>query len=122
MRYNEDAGGASRMPWGKYRGVVLRQVPSGYLGWALDEANLDAALQRSICTELARRIRLTIEPVAPEPKRLPAPDVLRAVDDVIALGFRQLALRHHPDRGGDHVDMIVATQARDWLRQAMGAA
>jgi hypothetical protein len=34
----------------------------------------------------------------------------------IDAGFRELAQRHHPDRGGKKDDMQVLIEARAWLR------
>lgn len=40
---------------------------------------------------------------------------------LVELGFRTLAQRVHPDRGGTDAAMRDAIAARDWLREVVGA-
>jgi uncharacterized coiled-coil DUF342 family protein len=41
----------------------------------------------------------------------------RLAVQIVDAGYRSLAMKHHPDAGGSHEDMIALTQARDELRR-----
>jgi hypothetical protein len=99
------------LPFGKYRGWRLSQVPLGYLGWLLDECDLKAYLEDAVRAEVRRRVA---DPYAapPPPHRPPAGPDWRAV---IAEWFRPLAMRWHPDRGGDGRVMAALNDARERL-------
>ena len=65
-------------------------------------------------------------PAAPKPDR-PAPtrrfsDVDGAAAAIVAAGYRELAKRHHPDAGGDHMTMSLLTQAKRQLSQILDLA
>jgi hypothetical protein len=112
-----------RLQFGKYRGLDLEDVPLGYLGWLLEEGKIDAPLRRAVRSEIGNRIGSPLDGRSAAPRALPlTPEVAATADDLIALGYRQLALRHHPDRGGDHHLMIAATSARDWLTSVLEAS
>jgi hypothetical protein len=117
------------MPFGKYRGRSLTSIPGSYLFWCLEEADLRPDLHGAIQAELVRRI-LDL-PAAFEALRsewrdgynaalarpsgqLTVPDARQIVTECL----RPLALRHHPDRGGD-VSIMAALNA---YRAAMLAA
>jgi hypothetical protein len=46
---------AAVMPFGKWRGRELTELPTGYLRWLVRECNLDDDLDRSVRAELERR-------------------------------------------------------------------
>jgi uncharacterized protein (DUF3820 family) len=46
---------AAIMPFGKYRGLDVEDVPTPYLRWCLREVNLDGGLHRAVEAELSRR-------------------------------------------------------------------
>lgn len=108
-----------RMPWGKHRGQRLCDVPLGYLAWLLEEGRqLEPALRRALRAELADRLGLEPPPPPSRPMlQPPTAAIARAAADIVAAGYRAVALRAHPDQGGTHDAMIAATQARDWLRR-----
>ena len=102
------------LPFGKYSGRDLEDVPLSYLAWLFEEVEIKSrALRRAIVAEIADRIGAPFDAYN-EPYRPPAPPLVAAL---IAAGFRQLASRHHPDHGGNHHQMIATTAARDWLVQ-----
>jgi hypothetical protein len=45
--------------------------------------------------------------------------VLRAATEIIKEGRRTLAMKHHPDKGGNAEDMAVVNQAEQWLKDLM---
>jgi hypothetical protein len=109
----------SSMPFGKYRGVPLRDIPLEYLGWLLT-IDLRPALEESVRSEIERR---TVRYEAPSyiyarclPKGVRVSDVLALID----AGRRSLAKRHHPDvAGGDTETMQTINRAADFLLDAL---
>jgi hypothetical protein len=103
------------MPFGKYRGVPVAVVPTGYLVWLWEETDVRPPLADAIREELAQRLDLYPEPRTVVVPARP-PDALRpAVRAVVRAGFRQLALDQHPDRGGSNTGMREVLEARAWL-------
>jgi len=102
-----------RLPWGKYKGRALSAVPASYLCWLLEETDIDAYYRAAIRAELVDRLAL-----APEPAVLAGPPELLAATfkELLALGYRTLAPRVHPDRGGDLARMQQLNACRDWCR------
>jgi len=108
---------AFRMPFGRYQGQSLEVVPSGYLEWLASRPDLRPPLRGHVFAELARRrAHVDAEPLMARPSAAPA-----MVDELIEQGFRSLARRHHPDVGGTHEGMLAVVEARDWLREQVGA-
>src|SRR5262245_24462951 len=98
-----------RMPFGKYRGWPLEEVPDGYLAWVLDHcSNAGPTLRTAI------RQRLGLEPA---PFRAPGgqdwPRVLQT-------WYHHLALDFHPDRGGSTEAMQAVNEAYDRLLAVLG--
>lgn len=46
------------MPWGKYKGKTIEEIPSGYLKWLEDSANCDDELKEAAQSELEFRTKL----------------------------------------------------------------
>ena len=96
-----------KMPFGKYRGELLEDLPFTYLDWLLT-LELREPLRSAIKTEFERRTfsqgnRLVIN--------------VTLCDELISAGLRSLARRYHPDsEKGDHEKMVAVNQAADWLR------
>lgn len=108
----------TRLPFGKFRGHDVADVPGSYLSWLYFEAErLDPSLHRAIRTELAGRLGATLDREAP--RLLPAPQVADAARAIVDTGYRVTAKRAHPDIGGDHRQMIAVSDARDYLRRAV---
>ncbi|MGH7174049.1 MAG: putative quorum-sensing-regulated virulence factor [Gemmataceae bacterium] len=82
-----------RLDFGKHRGKLLADVPSGYLHWMLRECdNLTPHLRAAVTDELSRR---GDAPPAAEREQS------RAVVDVrgvLKQCLREMAMRYHPDR------------------------
>jgi hypothetical protein len=107
------------MPWGKFAGQPLHELPLGYLGWALEEAqSLNFELRKAIQDEIKRCLGVDDPPRWPL-ALVPGPETADAANELIVAGFRVVAMKAHPDRGGSHHAMLAATAARDWLRGAV---
>jgi hypothetical protein len=105
------------LPWGKFRGALIAEVPSTYLVWLLEESDIDESYCLAIRQLLARRLGLQRSPAPPSRgPMLPPGELAPAFRAMLEAGYRTLALQHHPDRGGDVEAMKRVNAARDWAR------
>jgi len=108
------------MPFGRFEGQPLEDLPDDYLGWLLALPDLREPLRSALEHEWA--VRLGVD-AAPEAEPLEA-EVAAMAEDVVTAGYRVLAKRHHPDAGGDAAAMATLNDAvaalRRQLRQASG--
>jgi Putative quorum-sensing-regulated virulence factor len=101
-----------RMRFGKYKGRRLEDIPADYLQWVLDNAHPDGMLRRAIQERLSR--------LPPDLPRGESPYLRRflmkksieesfreKIRQALKAAYREMALRHHPDRGGSHEAMIA---------------
>jgi hypothetical protein len=103
-----------RMPFGKYRGTPVDEVPESYLLWVLDN-----------CERIGPTLRRAIEDVlgvSPSDgadfgagASAPNGSARSAVLDAVQRCRRTLAKSLHPDRGGDTALMQAANGAVDAL-------
>ena len=94
------------MPFGKYRGQPLCDLPQDYLDW-LTTIELHGQLRAAVKIEVDRRLYTAHA----------CPTAI--AEELIAAGTRHLARRYHPDTGGSHEAMIEVTVAAAFLRQAV---
>lgn len=138
-----------RMPWGKYKGELLEDVPSSYLLYTLENSrpSADKMFARRMAQELIARITKEHMPGSnpdgsygdpsafrdvgwgpraayddPKPTPVKHGRALRAsAENIINEGFRKLAREHHPDKeGGSHDVMASLTDAVTRLRKFAG--
>lgn len=104
------------MPFGKYCGLALPDLPDLYLYWLLfgGEIVLREPLRSEALREYHRRGYTVREPATPP--ATPARGDAAWADALIAAGLKALAKRHHPDVGGHGPDMAQINHAADWLR------
>jgi hypothetical protein len=95
------------MPFGKYRGQELAQVPDDYLLWLLAEGDPAPTLRLAAKRELDRR-----DATAGANGAGPATGSVRAV---VREWFHRQELRHHPDRGVSREAMAALNVAREEL-------
>lgn len=105
------------MPFGKYRGVEIAELPDDYLGWLLGlGAELREPLRTAVMAEWQSRQR-----PRGAMRALPEP-VVSAAQEIVTAGYRKLTLERHPDKGGVGEKMtalnLAAEALRDWLREA----
>jgi hypothetical protein len=90
------------IPFGKYRGLDLQDLPDEYLEW-LFTIELREPLRSAVEDEIAAR-------------RKPVGAGHRIADELVTAGYRVMAMRYHPDKGGDTQTMQLVNQAASWLR------
>jgi hypothetical protein len=110
----------ARMPFGKYRGTMIHQIPTSYLKWLLREAvALDPRVRRDVDRVLLDR-GVTPGGEQPPPPRHPPPAV--PWQPVVKTWFARLSRKYHPDAGGTDEQMRVVNHAREVLEELLKAA
>ena len=104
----------TKMPFGRYCGCLLSDLPDSYLRWLTGLDTLREPLRSAVFAEWDRRAQAEAPPAQASPA-LPA-DLRSVVLDIVSAGFKTLAVKRHPDCGGSHSAMIELVQARDWLK------
>lgn len=123
---------AFTMPFGKYRGRFLKDIPDSYLSYALDNFDLnmidhgyikEELLNREIDPKKKVRDEFRYEDFARQyekKKRLfediletTRPKVNENLEDMINGLFRKLSLKYHPDRGGSDKEMAVVNNLKE---------
>ena len=106
------------MPFVRYRGRRLGEVPDDYLGWLFSLDDLREPLRSAVDREWRRHVQS-------EPSTTLATLVLDAVpiaDELVTAGYPTLTRRHHPDAGGDPRAKVLVNTAASWLREAVRGA
>lgn len=102
------------LPWGKFRGVPLDQVPRQYLFWCHDNAErLSPHLKAAIAEELG--FGQEAPPYRPPPPPPPPSAPAELVRAAVARWLREATLRWHPDKGGDVRVMAALNDLRERL-------
>jgi Putative quorum-sensing-regulated virulence factor len=86
------------IPFGKFKGRPLAELPDDYLGWLFSLGDLREPLRSAVDREWHRR--LTTWPLMAL-ATLPI-DAVPIADELVRAGYRALTRRDHPDAGGDH--------------------
>lgn len=119
------------MPFGKYRGREIKDIPDNYLIWVLQNVDLwDLDLKEEIESFVGEhefRGSRTASSDRGWKKRAsgatetppPTDGTKQRIRDAIDQWRGKLARRFHPDRGGDVQTMQVINQASDDLAQAI---
>jgi Putative quorum-sensing-regulated virulence factor len=132
-----------RMPWGKYKGDYLSDINTGYIVWLLDNAKVsDPLLRRELAVEITRRMAEYIpganpdgsvgdagvhdderrqardsgpRPTPPVTPRAPQSYREEVALQVITAGYKAVAMKLHPDKGGSEVAMKELNSVREAL-------
>jgi hypothetical protein len=105
------------MPFGKHKGELISDIPTEYLDWLITTVELRDWLLSAVSEELRARLDEDDEP----PGRVPAGVHADVAAELVEAGRRALALRYHPDRGGDNERMSAVNATADWLEQHLGS-
>lgn len=100
---------------GKYKGRRVEDVPSSYLIWSLENGywrNYAGAMRE----ELLFRLGFHAAADVPSSRPVIPHDLQDSAVDVIEAGFRALALKRHPDQGGDALAMRKLIEVRTMLK------
>ena len=97
------------MPFGKYKGVEISALPTEYLRWAIEQDWISPWLSNLLRSELTTR------------GQIPQDRQYALALEIITAGRRMLALRYHPDRGGDPETMRDVNAVADHLIAMLGS-
>jgi hypothetical protein len=96
------------MPFGKYSGRPLAEIPTDYLSWLLS-VELRPWLRDAVASEYKRRIDEYDREYTPPPPPASGirirPEELPLARRLVEAGYRSLARLMHPDKGGDVREM-----------------
>src|SRR6516165_643068 len=94
------------MHFGKYHGWLLDEIPEDYLSWLWDHVELFGQLRREVARILGQRSAGSHakHESAPQPLAVREQDA-ELFREVLNAGYRTLAMRCHPDQGGDSEKM-----------------
>jgi hypothetical protein len=81
-----------KMPFGKYKGELLNNLPSNYIIYAIDEFDLPDELHENLKSIIYSRL------FSKKDNALPIKSI-----------YRQMAKKYHPDAGGSHECMAAIT-------------
>ena len=97
----------TRIPFGRYRGQLLEDLPEHYIEWLLT-IDLREPLRAAVYAEHEWRI------FSQETRSIVNPAI---IDELVSAGLRTLSKKFHPDVGGSHERMQAINAAADWVRQ-----
>ena len=118
---------AIRMPFGKHKGTPVTNLPIDYLDWVLgwmDSEDSDwmshsrTRLFDELDNEYLRRKTGQRPTTKAAAKRFDvSPESRRLLPEFIKEGYRAMALKHHPDKGGSDAAMIALKELKDALEK-----
>lgn len=111
------------MPFGKFRGFPVEELPDNYLVWVRDNVELREPLRTAIEREWAARFDESEDndSALAQTADLDARE-RELLRELITAGYRMLALKLHPDMGGSVEDMRVLNALVEKLRRGVLAA
>jgi uncharacterized protein (DUF3820 family) len=107
------------IPFGKYRGKSLREVPAGYLWWISEEteiANRDPGLYWALLEELKGRL------INANPSFARSFSQGMDLAGVIQMWYRTMVMECHPDRGGSCEAMKAVANGKKLLEKLLKEA
>jgi len=107
------------IPFGKFKGKRVKDLPDSYLSWLCDQDWLREPLLSAVTEEYDRRCHERANDRCYQPRLLPVA-VSQVAESIVSVGYRQLSRKLHPDVGGSHEEMLALNAAADWLRRVVG--
>jgi uncharacterized protein (DUF3820 family) len=125
------------MPFGKYKGVPVENLPDDYLCWLVQAVQLRGALRIAVFQQLGldinfyehleakiAQLEVTNQQLRDEVGRMTRSDSTQSAHDSLSAAaldkiYRHFALKYHPDRGGDGMFMQVINEVFDQLRRGL---
>ncbi len=104
------------MPFGKYKGLSLRELPDDYLFWLLELPTLSPPLRHALEQEEDRR-----QPAAASagPSMRLTPSTRLMAEELLTAGYRSLSKKYHPDCGGSTASMQNLNALLAMLKRAL---
>ena len=109
------------MPFGAHTGTRIEDLPDQYLEWICRQSWLREPLRGQLEREHLRRNRKA-KTGEPRQMRLMSGDMRDRAAELVDAGFRTLSKKYHPDRGGQHEDMVLLSQAKEALQEILQGA
>lgn len=91
------------MPFGKYKGEFIEEIPSNYLIYSLENFDVPTDLKDVIKFEICKRLDLDA-------------DISIFMDDVRSI-YKKLCKKHHPDVGGSNQAMQAINEFNNELKK-----
>ena len=107
------------MPFGKHKGTPLEDLPRDYLDWLNALEDLRPPLRSAVDREIERRAENDKQKSIPRSRTM-TPDLVPFAEEIVKAGLHTLALREHPDRGGNLRRMQDINAAADAMRKFLG--
>ena len=99
--------------FGKYEGREVSELTDSYLNWLLNYERPNIEREKKLVEEIEREIAFR------ETKQFAE---LTVAQQIVEAGYRALAAKRHPDRGGSHEDMVELNATAEALRRTLEAA
>lgn len=100
-----------KMPFGKFKGVEVSDLPEDYLLWLDEEVKLFGPLKRAVESALGIK-HGSLPPMAELPDFNGCEEM---ASEIIKRGYRECSKRHHPDVGGSNEKMAELNEAYEIL-------
>lgn len=131
--------GGSRMPFGKYKGTEVCDITDiDYLCWLLSNIDVKEPLKQEIIDHIEANGIIITDDMLFDPKRgklnngtkpkfdnskfqssisylNPDTDMKKLLVEFVDLGYKRMAMKYHPDKGGTKEDMQAINDLKDWL-------
>lgn len=126
------------MPFGRHKGEDLADIDPSYLTWVLSNIDVKEPLKQEIIDTLEEQgIIVTPDMMFDSGTQQkgkfdnssfktavsylnPNSDMKKILRELIDLGYKGVAKRVHPDKGGSKEDMQALNDVKDWLMKGLG--
>lgn len=139
--YSTQNGFAQKMPFGKYKGQEIADIDDqDYLVWVLSNIDVREPLKSEIVDHLSNLGVIVTEDMffkgqnqnqnQSKPKfdnskfntpiyLHPDVDMKKMIKKLVDTGYKQMALKMHPDHGGSKEDLIALGDCKEWLYKGL---